>query len=116
MDPVECPTAAQPGQDFCDGALAVAGDEDGSDGGGLPWVLILAVVLAVGGGAAGFVVLQRRTGALVPDGDDLRATSLRPRGGIDVTTVMPAVDPAWGSTSSDALEWDEEIDGPPSTS
>jgi hypothetical protein len=112
MDPVECPSATQPGQDFCDSALAVAAPDGGADGGGMPWLLILAVVLVVGGGAVGFVVLQRRTGALVPDDDDLSATSLLPLDGIDATAVMPPVDPAWGSSSATALEWDEELDGP----
>jgi len=69
-------------------------------------------VLVVGGGAAGFVVLQRRTGALADDDADLSATSLLPLDGIDVTIAMPPVDRGPGGSAPNALEWDEELDGP----
>ena len=103
MDPVPCPGAMETGMTVCpEVQVAAPPAEQLADPEGRTsvwwWIGGLTLVLAAGG--AGFVLVQRRTGALDTTSSDLRA-------------VDPgrATDPAASSGAPDVLEWDEALDG-----
>lgn len=119
MDPVPCPGATEPGLTVCPEAAAAplpVTTDVSTDG--TPvwwWVAGLALVLAAGG--AGFVLVQRRTGALVADvGPSAGRSTLTRLRGIDTTDVggVPVAPPSAGATGvPEVLEWDEALDGRP---
>jgi hypothetical protein len=65
------------------------------------------VVLTAGGG--GFLLLQRRTGALAPDAEGIGDADGGHLTGLDATAVGHGID----EPAPHVLEWDEAIDGAP---
>ena len=123
MDPVPCPGAMETGMTVCPEAeVAALPTEQLADPDGRTsvwwWIGGLTLVLAAGG--AGFVLVQRRTGALdaTVTVASAGAATLTDLTGIDTTSSdLRAVDPGWApdpaasSGVPDVLEWDEALDG-----
>jgi hypothetical protein len=125
MDPMPCPGATEPGMTECPEVIAMPVIEAVVEP--TPstpvWWWIVGLTLAVAVGGAGFVLVQRRTGALdaAVSFEGAGAATLTDLPGIDATwTDMQAVAstepaaphaPAAPAAAPDALEWDEALDG-----
>ena len=116
MDPTPCPGATEPGATECPETVAAPVIDEVLEPTGTTsvwwWVGGLALVLAAGG--AGFVLLQRRTGALaaaVDAGSGMTASTMTAIPGLDTAASAPT--PAASSSAPDVLEWDEALDGRP---
>jgi len=110
MDPMPCPGATEPGLTICPELIATpAVGETPEPSSGTPvWVWAVGLLLALGAGGAGFVVLQRRSGALLDadPGPSVAREATPP--------ARPWADPSLASGhSADVLEWDEALDGGP---
>ena len=129
MDPMPCPGAMEPGMTECPEVIAAPAIEAVLDpASSTPvWWWIVGLTLAVAAGGAGFVLLQRRTGALdaAVSLDGAGAATLTDLPGIDATrTDMGGVTPTaptapaaptapTAPAAPDVLEWDEALDGRP---
>jgi hypothetical protein len=122
MDPVPCPGAMEPGMIECPEVLALPAIEAALEPAGQRplwwWFGGLTVVLAAGG--AGFVLVQRRTGALAASVTAAGASeaTLTDLPGIDATrtdlaptTASPTTATPPVTAAPDVLEWDEALDG-----
>jgi hypothetical protein len=124
MDPVPCPGAMEPGMSECPELLALPAVEAALDPAGRTsvWWWFGGLTLALAAGGAGFVLIQRRTGAFAASVStaDASATTLTDLPGLDATRhdlratapwTTAATPPAVGDAPA-VLEWDEALDGP----